>query len=84
MPGRAEQISNIEHEGGSYLRWALAYRPRARVRLTIIFPRVLKLSINDASMAGGDPAMELLAFASKLPIVWPGSAGVVAFAQGAR
>ncbi len=71
VPGPADQISNIEQEGGSYPHWALSCLPLALVLCTIILPRVFKLSLNEASLSGGGPAMELLVFANSQPIVWP-------------
>jgi len=71
VPGPNDRISNLENEGGSYPRWALACLPLALVLCTIIVPRVVKMSLDEASLAGTGTAIELLNFANSQPIVWP-------------
>ena len=71
VPGPADQIPNIEQEGGRYPHWLLSCLPLFLVLSTIILPRVIKLSLSEASLAGGGPAIELLMFANSQPIVWP-------------
>ncbi|GAA0690949.1 GntP family permease [Marinobacterium maritimum] len=71
VPGPNDQISNIEQEGGRYPHWALACLPLALVLSTIILPRVIKLSLSEASLADGGLAIDLVVFANSQPIVWP-------------
>ena len=71
VPGPGDQISNIEAEGGSYPHWALACLPLVVVLCTIIVPRVIKMSLDESSLAGAGTAMDLLRFANSQPVVWP-------------
>ncbi len=70
VPGPNDRISDAEQEK-SYPHWALACLPLAVVLCTIISPRLFQLTLSDTTRATEGPAMELLAFASSQPIVWP-------------
>lgn len=71
VAGPGDIISNIEEEGGSYPNGFVAFLPLALVLLTIVVPRLLKISLDESSLAGAGSAMELLRFANNQPILWP-------------
>jgi H+/gluconate symporter-like permease len=71
VAGPADTISNVEQEGGSYPHWALSCLPLALVLLTIILPRLLVMSVDEASLAADTFFMSLLRFANSQPVVWP-------------
>jgi H+/gluconate symporter-like permease len=71
VAGPNDHISNIEQEGGSYPHWVLCCLPLVLVLGTIIIPRLIKMVMDENSMAAAGTAMELLRFANSQPIVWP-------------
>lgn len=71
IPGPTDKLSNIEEDGGRYPHWGLSCLPLGFVLSIIILPRLITLTLNESSLAGGGSAMELLAFANSQPIVWP-------------
>ena len=71
VAGPNDHISNIEEEGGSYPHWVLSCLPLALVLGTIIIPRLIKMGLDENSMAAAGTAMDLLRFANSQPIVWP-------------
>jgi len=71
VAGPGDHISNIEEEGGSYPHWALSCLPLVLVLGTIIIPRLIKMTLDESSLAAAGSAMELLRFANSQPIVWP-------------
>ncbi len=71
VAGPGDIISNVEEEGGSYPHGLVASLPLVLVLLTIIIPRLIKLSLDESSLAAAGPMMELLRFANSQPIVWP-------------
>lgn len=68
-PGPGDRITEV-HDS-EYPHWALACLPLAIVLLTIIMPRVLKMVLGDAALAGDGPGLALLQFANSQPVVWP-------------
>ena len=71
VAGPRDVISNVEEEGGNYPNALLSCLPLALVLLTIIVPRLIQKSLDEASLAGPGMAMELLSFAGSQPVVWP-------------
>lgn len=71
VAGPRDVISNVEEEGGNYPNALLSCLPLALVLLTIIVPRLIQKSLDEASLAGPGMVMELLRFAGSQPVVWP-------------
>ncbi len=71
VAGPRDVISNVEEDGGNYPNALLSCLPLALVLLTIIVPRLIQMSLDEASLAGPGMAMELLRFAGSQPVVWP-------------
>lgn len=68
-PGPRDRLQDI-HDS-EYPHWALAALPLAIVLLTIILPRVLTMSLSDATLASDAPGMATLRFATSQPVIWP-------------
>ncbi len=69
VPGPRDQIVDLDE--ADYPHWAIACLPLAVVLLTIILPRVFLQWVSPEQLANGTPAMQLLAFATSQPVVWP-------------
>lgn len=69
VPGPRDQIVDVDE--ADYPHWIIACLPLAVVLLTIILPRVLLQWVSPEQLANGTPPMQLLAFATSQPVVWP-------------
>ncbi|MFK7733577.1 MAG: GntP family permease [Pseudomonadales bacterium] len=65
---RIAAAGETDHEHPS---WTLAILPLAVVLLTIILPRVIAMSLDEALLASSGTFFEILRFAQAQPIVWP-------------
>lgn len=71
VPGPKDQVS-LEGSGErEHPPWLLSTLPLALVLLTIILPRVITLSLEEATLARTEWPFELLRFAVGQPVVWP-------------
>ncbi|MGK2924525.1 MAG: GntP family permease, partial [Lysobacterales bacterium] len=71
QPGPLDRIPERGSDTGDQPHWALALAPLALVIVTILVPRIARMSLGDTLGQGSGAAFDLLRFAVGQPILWP-------------